>query len=164
MVHARKSFPWQKNVNDIHPISVKGKYYIVHNGIIKKDSFPKLKLPQLEIIKRNTNLDTRKYLCYILDEINNGKSLKQSLETIFKTIEIGAGANAFLFNQRECNIVLYHNSNFNGRHTTLFIDYFDNKVLVSTTPLTLNAREIESKSLITISLQNTSFNFHHLKF
>ena len=164
IVHARKTLPWKKNFRDVHPIDIGDKYIITHNGIIKGFPDKKLKNPKLERIYRNTNLDTRKYLCAIIDELQEGKSLKNTLESIFKEIEIGAGANAFLFNSHTCNVITNHKTNFNGRHHTLFLSKKPKEILVSTTPLTDNAKEIPNYSLIQIDLNNLNLNAMKLEF
>ena len=151
LVHARKAYPWKKDFKDIHPINIHEKYLIAHNGVIKSDSFPPLRDANLEGIRASDTLDTRRYLCAISEKIKNGTSLENALEEIFKKIQIGAGANAFLFNSKECNVISYHNSNFNGRHHTLFIKNSGNNILVSTTPLLKDMKEITNKSLIRIN-------------
>ncbi|MFX1267625.1 MAG: class II glutamine amidotransferase [Promethearchaeota archaeon] len=162
LVHARRAYPWNKCFNDVHPINIDEKYLIVHNGVIKNKSFPKLINPKLEDIKNNTRLDTRKYLCYIIDQLNMEHDLKSSLEKVFKKIEIAAGANAFLFNSKECNIITYHNTNFNGRHHTLFISKNLDRVTVSTTPILSGAKEIPNNSLIQINLKKLNMNITKL--
>ncbi len=152
LVHVRKSYPWKKNVRDIHPININHKYVITHNGIIKNPSFPKLNDSGLEKIKETTELDTRKYLCYILDKIKEGFDLKEALESVFKQIELGIAANAFLFNAKECNIIKRASKKFTGRHRTLFIANHGSSIIVSTTPLSSNAKEIPNNSLIRINL------------
>jgi predicted glutamine amidotransferase len=163
LVHARKAYPWNKNFKDIHPINIQQNYLIAHNGVIKSDSFPSLIDPTLETIRASTSLDTRRYLCTILDKIQNGLRLKVSLEEIFRIVEIGAGANAFLFNSRECNVITYHNTNFNGRHHTLFIKTYSNNIIVSTTPLLENMKEIPNNVLIKINLLDLSTKFVKLE-
>ena len=159
LVHARKAYPWKKDFKNVHPINIREKYLITHNGVIKTDSFPPLKDINLEKIRLLDTLDTRRYLCSISDKIRSGKPLKNALEEIFKEIQIAAGANAFLFNSKECNVISYHNSNFNGRHHTLFMKIGDKKLLVSTTPLLKNMNEIANKSLIRINLLDLSIKF-----
>jgi predicted glutamine amidotransferase len=163
LVHARKAYPWNKNFKDIHPINILQSYLIAHNGVIKSDSFPTLNDPTLEKIRASTSLDTRRYLCTIMDNINKGMNLKDTLEAIFKKVEIAAGANAFLFNSKECNVINYHNTNFNGRHHTLFIKILEDDILVSTTPLLENMNEIANNSLIKINLLDLFTNFMKLE-
>ena len=163
LVHARKAYPWNKNFRDIHPINIQQNYLIAHNGVIKTDSFPPLRDPTLERIRASTSLDTRRYLCAILDRFNNGISLKDTLEEIFRTVEIGAGANAFLFNSNECDVITHHNTNFNGRHHTLFIKILDEDILVCTTALLESMKEISNDTLIKINLMNLSTNFMKLE-
>ncbi|MFX1355774.1 MAG: hypothetical protein ACFFA8_00680 [Promethearchaeota archaeon] len=162
LVHARKSFPWKKNNFNIHPINIGGKYLITHNGVIKNSSFPKLNNPELEIINSSTNLDTRKYLCFILDQLKQKHNLKNTLEYIFKILKLGAGANAFLFNSVECNVINYHNTNFNGRHHALFISKSKSKIFVSTSPIIKKTKEIPNKSLIQIKLKDLALKIHKL--
>ena len=164
LVHARKTLPWKRNFDNVHPINIKEKYLITHNGIIKNFPNQKLRNPKLDKIYNETDLDTRKYLCSIINELQEGKSLKSGLENIFKSIEIGAGANAFLFNSQSCNIITNHKNNFNGRHHTLFLSKNDSGILVSTTPLTENAKEIPNYSLIQISLNDLNLNMVKLEF
>ena len=159
LVHARKAYPWKKDYKDIHPINIHEKYLIAHNGVIKSDSFPKLRDTYLERIRASDTLDTRRYLCAISEKIKNRVPLKIALEEIFKNIQIAAGANAFLFNSKECNVISYHNSNYNGRHHTLFIKNSGNNILVCTTPLLKNMKEIANKSLIGINLLDLSTKF-----
>lgn len=163
LVHARKTLPWKKKFENIHPINIKEKYLIVHNGIIKNFSRKNLENIKLDKIYNETDLDTRKYLCSIINELNEGKSLKNGLETVFNNIEIGAGANAFLFNSQICNVITNHKTNFNGRHHTLFVSKNDNDLLVSTTPLTDSAKEIPNYSLIQIDLNNLNMNMAKLE-
>ena len=163
LVHARKAYPWNKCFADVHPINIDEKYLIVHNGVIKNESFPKLLNPKLEDINNKTDLDTRKYLCYISDQLKSGLDLKESLEKVLENIEIAAGANAFLFNSKECNIITYHNTNFNGRHHTLFISKILDRITVSTTPILNSAKEIPNTSLIQINLKNLNLNITKLQ-
>ena len=163
VVHARKANPWKKNFKDIHPINIQQNYMIVHNGVIKINSFTPLKDPTLERIRASTSLDTRRYLCAILDKINNGTRLKGALEEIFRTVEIAAGANAFLFNSNECDVITHHNPNFNGRHHTLFIKKLDYNILVCTTPLVERMKEIPNDTLIKINLSDLSTNLMKLE-
>ncbi len=162
LVHARKAKPWNKSFSSIHPISIHEKYLITHNGIIKYFPDNKLCNPKLDIINKNTTLDTRKYLCHLIDKIQKNYTLKESLEYLFKRVKIGAAANAFLFNANECHVVNYHNSNFNGRHHTLFINKDKNTIFVSTTPIKANSTEIDNYSLITIDLKTLSINVNSL--
>ena len=162
LVHARKAHPWNKSFKNLHPINIGENYQIVHNGVIKSESFGKLNDANLEKIRKDTMLDTRRYLCYITDKLKNGINLKNSLEEIFRTIEIGAGANAFLFNAKECNIITHHNDNFNGRHHTLFIKKSMECINVCTTPILNSAVEISNNSLIQIDLNNFDMKFSRL--
>ena len=164
LVHARKTLPWKRNIGDVHPISIKDKYLMTHNGIIK--NFPSIKLinPRLDKIYNETDLDTRKYLCLIINELQEGRNLKIGLENIFKEIKIGAGANAFLFNSQTCNVITNHKNNFNGRHHTLFLSKNHNNILLSTTQLTENAREVPNYSLIQIDLNDMNINMLKLEF
>jgi len=162
LVHARKSFPWKKDRNNVHPISIGGKFLITHNGVIKNSSFPKLNNPEFEFINSSTNLDTRKYLCFILDQLKRHHDLKSSLEYIFKILKLGAGANAFLFNSTECNVINYHNASFNGRHHTLFISKSKSKIFVSTSPIIKISKEIPNKSLIQINLKDLSLKIQKI--
>jgi predicted glutamine amidotransferase len=162
LIHARKAKPWNKSFNNIHPINIHEKYLIAHNGIIKSFLDDKLDNPKLEIINNNTILDTRKYLCHIIDKIQKDYTLKESLELLFKRIIIGAGANAFLFNSKECHVINYHNTNFNGRHHTLFINKDKTSIFVSTTPIKAKAKEIENNSLISIDLKALGIKFYSL--
>ncbi|NVM19741.1 MAG: class II glutamine amidotransferase [Candidatus Lokiarchaeota archaeon] len=164
LVHARKILPWKKNLGNVHPISIKEKYLLTHNGIIKNFPSKKLKNPRLDNIYNETDLDTRKYLCSIINELQEGKDLKIGLESIFKSIEIGAGANAFLFNSKSCNVITNHKNNFNGRHHTLFLSKNKDGILVSTTPLTENAKEIPNHSLMQIDLIDLNVNIVKLEF
>ena len=163
LVHARKTLPWKKKYENVHPINIKEKFLIVHNGIIKNFSRNYLENIKLDKIYNETDLDTRKYLCSIINELSEGKSLKNGLETVFKNIQIGAGANAFLFNSQICNIITNHKTNFNGRHHTLFVSKNKNEILVSTTPLTESAKEIPNYSLIQIDLNNLNMNMVKLE-
>ena len=164
LVHARKTLPWKRKFENVHPINIGEKYLITHNGIIKNFPEKKINNHKLNTIYKESNLDTRRYLCSIIDQIQEGKDLKSALEFIFKEIEIGAGANAFLFNSKICNVITNHNSNFNGRHHTLFIRRNNNEIFVSTTPLTTGAKEIPNHSLIQINLANLNTNFVKLNF
>ena len=164
LVHARKTLPWKKNLGNVHPINIKEKYLITHNGIIKNFPSKNLKNPKLDRIYHETDLDTRKYLCSIINELQEGNNLKIGLENIFKRIEIGAGANAFLFNSQSCNVITNHKNNFNGRHHTLFFSKNHNGILVSTTKFTENSKEIPNHSLIQIDLNDLNLNMVKLEF
>ncbi|MFX0056749.1 MAG: hypothetical protein ACFE8J_00445, partial [Candidatus Heimdallarchaeota archaeon] len=131
--------------------------------VIKNSSFPKLNNFKLESINNSTDLDTRKYLCFILDKLKENLNLKRTLESIFKVLELGAGANAFLFNSTECNVINHHNTNFNGRHHTLFISKTKSQIFVSTSPIKPNAKEIPNRSLIQISLKDLSLKMQKLR-
>ncbi|MFX0069824.1 MAG: class II glutamine amidotransferase [Candidatus Hermodarchaeota archaeon] len=154
LVHARKAYPWKKNIKDIHPIDISEKYLITHNGTVFGDSIPKLNDPKLEKIKNKTSMDTRKYLSYIMDEYKKSTNLKGALESVFKNLRLGIGANAFFFNSNECNVITRQNTRFNGRHRTLFISKNNNTILVSTTPLKPGMLEIPNNSLIQLNLSN----------
>ena len=164
LVHARKTLPWKRKFENVHPIDIGEKYLITHNGIIKNFPTKKLNNPKLNRIYQFNDLDTRKYLCSIIDQIQETNNLEHSLNQVFKEIEIGAGANAFLFNSQVCNVITNHKTNFNGRHHTLFISRINNEIIVSTTPLTKNAKEIANYSLIQINLANLDMNFTKLNF
>ena len=164
LVHARKTLPWKKNLRNVHPINIEEKYLITHNGIIKSFPSKKFKNPKLDKIYNETDLDTRKYLCSIINELKEGNNLKSGLENIFKGIEIGAGANAFIFNSHFCNVITNHKNNFNGRHHTLFLSKNHNDILVSTTQFTENAKEIPNYSLIQIDLNDLNLNMVKLEF
>jgi len=154
LVHARKAYPWLKNAINIHPIDINEKYLITHNGTIKNFYSPKIKDSKLQHIFNETNLDTRKYLCCIIDQLNQDDSLNKALEQVLNNVELGLGANAFLFNSRECNIIKYQNETFTGRHRTLFIKKDNNSILASTTPLKPKMKEIPNYSLIRINMAN----------
>jgi len=164
LVHARKTLPWKRKFENVHPINIGEKYLITHNGIIKNFPETNLNNTKLNRIYKETDLDTRKYLCSIIDHIQESKDLERGLKLVFKEIEIGAGANAFLFNSQKCNVITNHNTNFNGRHHTLFISQKNNEIIVSTTPLTTSAKEIPNHSLIQINLANLDTNFTKLDF
>ena len=163
LVHARKAYPWLKNSENIHPININEKYLLTHNGTITNFFRSKMANPKLDTIFKETNLDTRKYLCYIMDNLKQGLTLKESLENVLKNIEIGLGANAFLFNSKECNIIKYQNEKFSGRHRTLFITRENDSVLVSTSPLKPKMKEIPNYSLIHIKLSNLEINTNKLE-
>lgn len=162
VVHARKSFPWKKSREDIHPIDVGENYMMTHNGTIKADSFPNLINQDLERMKRETGLDTRKYLCSVLESIKNHQDVKTAFERVLKNIEIGIAANCFLFNAKECHVVNHHHSKFNGRHRTLFLSKGSGIITISTTPIYSGAMEIENNALISIDVSNCSMKFEHL--
>ncbi|MHA1146964.1 MAG: class II glutamine amidotransferase [Promethearchaeota archaeon] len=153
VVHARKAYPWQKNKNSIHPININEKYVITHNGVIKKDSFPTLYNSKLQKISNNTTMDTRRYLCYLIDRLKKEGSIEESVKKVLQTIRIGEGANAFLFNSSKCNIISYHSNTFIGRHTTLFLKKRNDSIFCSTTPIIKNSKEIPNNTLIQIDLK-----------
>ena len=146
VVHARKAYPWSKNAADIHPINIGGSYMMTHNGIVKE--FPTITDPLLEDIKKNTSMDTRKYLCTFLDALGQGGNIRSALKTTFQGITIGLGANAFIFNRQESLIVNYHNTNFRGRHTTLFLRRTPGSLVVATTPLDPKMKEVPNHTAI----------------
>jgi len=162
LVHARKTKPWYKNFKNIHPINIGEKYLIVHNGIIKK--FPSRKLGDLKLenIKKSTQLDTRIYLCHIIDRLKTGYDLKSALESLFQESSIGSSANAFLFNSQECHVITHHKNNYKGRNHTLFIKKENNMLNVCTTPILKYSKEIENNSLINIDLNNLKLKFNKL--
>ena len=164
LVHARKTMPWKRKIENVHPINIAEKYLLTHNGVIQNFPEKKLNNPKLDRIYKETDLDTRKYLCSIIDQIQDGKNLESSLENTFKEIEIGAGANAFLFNSETCNVITNHKNNFNGRHHTLFLSRDSNEITVSTTRLIKTAIEIPNYSLIQINLTNLDTTFTKLSF
>ena len=165
LVHARKSLPKKKAIEDVHPINISDKYLIVHNGTIDKDSFPKeLNDQRLSEISLNTEMDTRKYLCLIMDEYKkNNSDLKKAIESALKKIQSSGTANAFLFNPNECVIIKRQNNSLLGRNTTLFLTREKNSVLASTTPIIRNAKEIANKSLIQVNLKDLSLKYSKLE-
>jgi len=163
VVHARKAYPWSKSEANIHPINIGTRYLMTHNGTIKMDSFPKLSDPSLERLKNSTTMDTRRYLCSLTDFLQSGMPMKQALETLIKTVKIGIGANAFIFNSNECHIVNYHANRFNGRHRTLFLSKDHDSLLIGTTPLVSYAKEIENNALLSINLSDLSLSFQKLE-
>jgi len=164
LVHARKTSPLKRNFMNVHPINIGKKYLITHNGIIRNSSFPKLDNPDLEDIKNCSDLDSRKYLCTIIDKLNDKRNLKEALELTFKKLSIKPSANAFLFNSEECNVINYHDNSFNGRHHTLFLKKEKDTILVCTTPLNSHAKEIPNKTLLQINLHNLKTNIVKLTF
>ncbi|MBD3195798.1 MAG: hypothetical protein GF317_12120 [Candidatus Lokiarchaeota archaeon] len=150
LIHARKTLFGEKKLENVHPIDIGAEYCLTHNGTIKMDSFPTLNDKKLERIKNYTDLDTRRYLCTILDQLKSGNTLKNAIKTVLQQIRVSSAANAFLFNSNEVHIIKYQNNTINGRHTTLFIDKSPERYLISTTPITSNALEIPNRSLISI--------------
>ncbi|MFO7795891.1 MAG: class II glutamine amidotransferase [Promethearchaeati archaeon] len=151
LIHARKTIFGEKRLENVHPICLGDRFCIVHNGTIKMKSFPPLNRLYLQKIKENTDLDTRRYLCTLLDNIINQNNIKDAIETTLKKIHVNSAANAFLFNSKECYIIKYQKNTFNGRHTTLFIQKGANRVMISTTPLNSKALEIPNASFLSIS-------------
>ena len=161
LVHARKSIPWNKAMESLHPINIGEKYLIAHNGTIDKDSFPELSDPKLKKICNNTNHDTRKYLSLLMDELKQNNNLKEVVQSTLNQIKTKSSANAFLFNLNECNVIKHQSNKLQGRHTTLFL-YIENKsILISTTPLDSHkkAKEIPNNTLIRINLSNLKTEF-----
>jgi hypothetical protein len=138
---------------------------MTHNGTIKTDSFPQeLTDQRLNKISLNTNMDTRKYLCLIMDELKKTNSdLKKAVESTLRKIQHPGSANAFLFNLKECAIIKRQNDSRKGRHTTLFLTKDKNSVLVCTTPISKNTKEIPNKSLIRVNLSDLSMKFSKLE-
>jgi len=165
LVHARKSLPKKKALEDVHPINIQEKYLMVHNGTINRESFPQtLEDPRLEEISNNTEMDTRKYLCLLMDELKNADSdLKRAVESTFMKIQSSGTANAFLFNLNECAIIKRQHDSLLGRHSTLFLTREKNSVLVSTTPISRNLKEIPNKSLIQVNLSDLSMKYSKLE-
>lgn len=165
LVHARKSLPKKKAIEDVHPINIREGYIMVHNGTINKDSFPRtLEDPRLEEISLNTEMDTRKYLCLIIDEYKkNNSDLKKAVESALNKIQSSGTANAFLFNLNECAVIKRQNDSLLGRHTTLFLKKDKNSVLVCTTPINWPAKEIPDKSLIHVNLSDLSMKYSKLE-
>jgi len=156
LVHARKTIFGEIKFENVHPISIGSKFNIVHNGTIKMDSFKDLNDAEFQYILNNTDLDTRKYLCTIMDHLREEVNIKKAVEKTLTNIRVSSAANAFLFNLNQCHIIKYQNNTFNGRHTTLFIDHNSNRLMISTTPLSSAALEISNKSLISITDLNYS--------
>jgi len=157
LVHARKMIqPWKKTIKNVHPINIGEKYLITHNGTINLDSFPEPLDPKLREININTEMDTRRYLCLIMDELKRKYDLKEAIESTLRRIQVNSAANAFLFNSRECIVIKNQKNTFNGRNTTLFLAKDDNSILVSTTPINpqLKFFEIPNNTLIKIDLVN----------
>lgn len=150
LVHARKTIFGEKTTENVHPINIRGEYSIAHNGTIRMDSFQDLDDSLLQEIQKNSDLDTRRYLCTILDNLNKLRNVKEAIEMTLRNIEVNSAANAFLFNLDECYIIKYQKNTFNGRHTTLFFDKTSDGLTICTTPLSSTAQEIPNKSLITI--------------
>jgi len=150
LIHARKTIFGEKRLENVHPICIGDRFCIVHNGTIKMKSFPPLNRRRLHSISENTDLDTRRYLCTLLDNIITQNNIKDAIETTLKKIHVNSAANAFLFNSKECYIVKFQKKTFNGRHTTLFIQKGGNRVIISTTPLNSKALEIPNASLLSI--------------
>lgn len=71
----------------------------------------------MDKIKKETDLDTKKYLCLILDELKQKSSVKKAIESALKQIKVKSTANAFLFNSQECIIIKHQLNTFHGRHT-----------------------------------------------
>ena len=150
IIHARKTLFGKKTLNNVHPICIGDSFCLAHNGTIKMRSFPPLNDPNFQKVQSNTDLDTRRYLCTVLDYLKSQNSIKDAIELTLKNIHIKSAANAFLFNLNECHIIKYQNDSFNGRHTTLFIEKTPNRIIISTTPLTSKALEIPNGSLLSI--------------
>jgi predicted glutamine amidotransferase len=165
LVHARKSLPKNKTIEDVHPINIREKYLMVHNGTISRDSFPRtLEDSRLEEISNNTEMDTRKYLCLLMDELKDSNSdLKMAVESTFRKIRSGGTANAFLFNLHECAIIKRQKDSLRGRHATLFLTKEKNSILVCTTPISRPAKEIPDKSLIQVDLSDLSMKYSKLE-
>ena len=98
-----------------------------------------------------------------MDNLKQGLDLKETLENVINNIKIGLGANAFLFNSKECNIIKYQNEKFSGRHRTLFITKDNGSVLTSTSPLKPKMKEIPNYSLIHVNLSNLEINLTNLE-
>jgi predicted glutamine amidotransferase len=150
LIHARKTIFGNKRIENVHPINIGGSYIIAHNGTIKMKSFPSLNDKRLQLILDNTDLDTRRYLCTILDNLNRHENIRKAIEITLNSIHVNSAANAFLFNLHECHIIKYQSDSFNARHTTLFLDKSFNRLLISTTPLTTSALEVPNKALLSI--------------
>ena len=158
LVHARKTKPWYKSFKNVHPINISEKYLIVHNGIIKKFPSRKLNDLRLEKINKSTQLDSRKYLCHIIDRLNTDYDLKSTLETIFQEVSIGSSANAFLFNSKECHVISHHKNNYMGKNHTLFIKKEKDWLNVCTTPILRKSIEIENNALVSVNNLELIFN------
>jgi predicted glutamine amidotransferase len=155
LIHARKTLFGKKTLANVHPICVGQSYCLAHNGTIKMKSFPDLINDKLQNIQKNTDLDTRRYLCMILDCLKSQKNIKDAIELTLKNVHVNSAANAFLFNLNECYVIKYQKNTFNGRHTTLFIEKMPNRILISTTLLSSKALEIPNNSLLSIpNIQN----------
>jgi predicted glutamine amidotransferase len=159
IIHARKTLFGEKKLENVHPINIGDKYCITHNGTIKMASFPVLENPSLQYIQENTDLDTRRYLCTILDHMKQEKTLKKAIERTLNKIQVSSAANAFLFNENECHIIKYQKETYNGRHITLFIEKTSEGLLISTTPLSSTALEIPNHVLLSIpKIQSRKLN------
>ena len=165
LVHARKTLPRKKTIKNVHPININEEYFMTHNGTIKIESFPQeLNDQRLSEISLNTGMDTRKYLCLIMDEYKkHNLDLKKAVESTLRKIQSSGTANAFLFNINECAIIKRQNDSLLGRNTTLFLTKEKNSVLVSTTPISRNAKEIPNKSLIRVNLSDLSIRLSRLE-
>jgi hypothetical protein len=99
-----------------------------------------------------------------MDELKNSNSdLKEAVESSLRKIQHPGTANAFLFNLNECAIIKRQNDSRKGRHTTLFLTKEKNSVLVCTTPISRNAKEIPNKSLIRVNLSDLSIKLCRLE-
>ncbi len=161
VMHARFALPWQKKMADVHPITIEGRKFLCHNGLVPLDAFPPLGHDKWKEIAENNTMDTRRYLLSILDsEARNPQILlRENLVSVLSEITTGLSANIILLAKKRVYIAQHH-------HTNLFKKYnFDLRyhktsdgVLISSAPLFTPNRRIPNHTLITYDFRKNQFS------
>ncbi|MHA1733759.1 MAG: class II glutamine amidotransferase [Promethearchaeota archaeon] len=106
VLHARKSLPWKRKFEDVHPITHDRHHYVVHNGIISLAAIP---VPSGNLGREfaRTKLDTRRYLLSVLDSARGGDILEGILR-VTRALDgraLRPSANAFFFGREDLYVV-----------------------------------------------------------
>ena len=111
-IHARWALPQSKIIEDVHPISLNGRNFLIHNGIISDRSFRDLILKKPKLNLSNIALDTRKYLA-VLDQLKIGEMSDPSFRihaigNLVSHFNKDLSANAFYISQDSVDMISMH--------------------------------------------------------
>lgn len=117
VVHARFALPWKVRRDDVHPITLDDRHFLAHNGTIKLASFAPLETPALERARRETTLDTRRYLAAVLDGMATGAAPLDAIAGVLRQVRPVPSANAFFFSRAQFTAVEYQTAPLFQRYT-----------------------------------------------
>lgn len=158
VIHARWALPWDVKFSNVHPITIDGRTFLVHNGIISNNSFPPLKEPKYQQIFQNTKLDSRKYLLSLLDAQKKHENVSDAISSVVKYFCNDLSANGFLFNSQNVWIIDWHNSPIIQRYTyDLAINKHNGIFCVASMPLTKYFKHIPNKTLLHYDFSQKEF-------